>query len=162
MDSGASHTVMRNDIFNKISGQNKEEISGTGIGLTTASDPPMATEGTYLVKMDIEGLSRITHSVKVVEQLAWPLLLGYDAMAIYGAKVDAGRSTVTWDWEGAKTRAEVVLSKQEHLLAYSMRIVKGHIGQKSKAGTAFTLAVITLMWYRGSTTSTDRPRCTFV
>ncbi len=60
-------------------------------------------------------------------------------MAIYSAKVDAGRSTVTWDWEGAWKRAEVVLTKQEHLPAYSMRIVKARIGQKYKAGTTFTL-----------------------
>ncbi len=52
--------------------------------------------------MDIEGLGRITHPVIVVERLAWPLLLGYDAMAIYGTKVVAGRSIVTWDWEGAR------------------------------------------------------------
>ncbi len=68
-------------------------------------------------------LGRVTHPVIVVEQLAWPLLLGYDTMAIYGAKVDAGRSTVKWDWEGARRRAEVVLARQEHLPAYSMRIV---------------------------------------
>ncbi len=55
------------------------------------------------------------------------------------AKIDAGRSTVSWDWEGARRRAEVVLAKQEHLPAYSMRIVKARIGQKCKVGTAFTL-----------------------
>ncbi len=32
-----------------------------------------------------------------------------------------------------------MLSKQEHLTAYSMRIVKAHISQKSKAVTAYTL-----------------------
>ncbi len=75
----------------------------------------------------------------MVEQLTWPLLLGYDAMAIYAAKIDAGRSTITWDWEGARRCAEVVLAKQEHLPAYSMKIVKARIGQKRKVGTAFTL-----------------------
>ncbi len=45
----------------------------------------------------------------------------------------------TWDWEGAKKQAEVVLAKQEHLPAYRMRIVKAHIGRKRTAGTAFTL-----------------------
>ena len=67
------------------------------------------------------------------------MLLVYDAMAIYGSKQDAGRSVVTWDWEGARRRAEVVLSKQEHLPAYSIKIVKASIGQKRKAGMAFTL-----------------------
>ncbi len=98
VDSGASHTVMRFDTFLKISSCNKEEISGTGIGLTTANDQPLATKGTFLVKLDVEGLGRITHLVIVVEKLAWPLLLGYDALAIYGAKIDAGRGTVSWDW----------------------------------------------------------------
>ncbi len=139
MDSGASHTVMRFDTFEKISSSNKEEISGTGIGLTTANDQPLATKGTFLVKLDVEGLGRITHHVIVVEQLAWPLLLGYDALAIYRAKIDAGRGTVSWDWEGAWRRAKVVLAKQEHLPANSMRIVKARIGQKRKTGTAFTL-----------------------
>ncbi len=55
------------------------------------------------------------------------------------AKVDAGRSAVSWDWEGARRRAAVVLFKQEHLPVYSMRIVKADIGQKRKVGTAFTL-----------------------
>ncbi len=32
-----------------------------------------------------------------------------------------------------------MLSKQEHLPSYNMQIVKAHIGQKRKAGTAFTL-----------------------
>ena len=86
---------MSNDIFNKISGPNKEEISGTGIGLTTANDQPLATKGTFLVKMDIEGLGRITYPVIVVEQLAWSLLFGYDTIVIYRATVDTGRSTVT-------------------------------------------------------------------
>ncbi len=72
MDSGASQTVMRFDTFLKISGSNKEEISGTGIGLTTANDQPLATKGTFLVKLDVEGLGRITHPVFVVEKLAWP------------------------------------------------------------------------------------------
>ncbi len=130
---------MRFDTFQKISGSNKEEISGTGIGLTTANDQPLATKGTFLVKMDVEGLGRITHHVIVVDQLAWPLLLGYNAMAIYGAKIDAKRGTVSWDWEGAWRRAEVVLTEQEHLPACSMRIVKARIGQKCKVGTAFTL-----------------------
>ena len=92
-----------------------------------------------MVKIDVEGLGRVTHPVIVVENLTWPLLLGYDALAIYGAKIDAGRGTVSWDWEGARRRAEVVLSKQEHLPAYSMRIVKARIGQKRKTGSAFTL-----------------------
>ncbi len=139
MDSGASHTVMRRDTFEKISSSNKEEIGGTGIGLTTANDQPLATAGTFLVKLDIEGLGRITHPVVVVEKLAWPLLLGYGVMSIYGAKLDAGRTIVTWDWEGARKQAEVVLAKQEHLPAYSMRIVKARIGRKRTAGTAFTL-----------------------
>ncbi len=139
VDSGALHTVMRFDTFLKISSSNKEEISGTGIGLTTANDQPLTTKGTFLVKMDVEGLGRITHPVIVVEKLACPLLLGYDAMAIYGAKIDARRGTVSWDWEGARRRAEVVLAKQEHLPAYSMRIVKARIGQKRRTGTAFTL-----------------------
>ncbi len=86
------------------------------------------------MKLDVEGLGRITHHVIVVEELAWPLLVGYDAMAIYGAKIDAGRGTVSWDWEGARRRAEVVLAKQEHLPAYSMRI-----GQKRRVSTAFSL-----------------------
>ncbi len=51
-----------------------------------------------------------------------------DFSRVYGAKVDAGRSTVTWDWEGVRRRAKVVLSKQEHLPAYSMRIVQACIG----------------------------------
>ncbi len=89
--------------------------------------------------MEVEGLGRITDPVTVVEDLAWPLLLGYDAMAIYGAQVDAGRGTVTWDFEGARRRAEVVLAKQEHLPAYSMKIVKARIGQKRKSGMALTL-----------------------
>ncbi len=139
MDSGASHTVMRFDTFQNISNSNKEEISGTGIGLTTVNDQPLATKGTFLVKLDGEGLGRITHHVIVVEQLVWPLLLGYDALVIYGAKIDAGRGTVSWDWEGAQRCAEVVLAKQGHLPAYSMRIVKVRIGQKRKTGTAFTL-----------------------
>ncbi len=139
LDSGVPHAVIRNDIFDKISGPNKEELSGTGICLTMANDQPLATKGTFLVNMNIEGLGRITHPVIVVEQLVWHLLLGYNAMAIYGAKVDASHSTVTWDWEGARRRAEVVLSKQEHLPAYSMRIVKGRISQKCKVGTTFTL-----------------------
>ena len=139
VDSGASHTVMRFDTFQKISGSNKEEISSTGIRLTTANDQPLATKGTFLVKLDVEGLGRITHPVIVVEKLAWPLLLGYDALAIYGAKIDAGRGTVSWECEGARRRAEVVLAKQEHLPAYSMRIVKARIGQKRRTGTAFTL-----------------------
>ena len=84
-----------------------------------------------------------------------------DAMAIYGAKLDAGRSAVTWDWEGPRKRAEVVLSKQEHLAAYSMRIVKARIGQKRKAGTAFTLDSDHSMWCRVSTTSADRVRHTY-
>ncbi len=92
-----------------------------------------------MVKLDVEGLDRITHPVIVVGTLAWPLLLGYDALAIYGAKLDAGRGTVSWDCKGARRRAEVVLAKQEHLPAYSMRIIKARIGQKRKAGTAFTL-----------------------
>ncbi len=74
---------MRNDIFDKISGLNKEEISFTSISLTTANNQPLAMKGTFLVKMEIEGLGRITHPVIVVEQLAWPLLLSYDTMAIY-------------------------------------------------------------------------------
>ncbi len=139
LDSGASHTVMWYDTFQKISSSSKEEIRGRGIGLTTANDQPLATKGTFLIKLDVEGLGRITHHVIVVEQLAWPLLIGYDAMAIYGAKIDAGRSTITWDWEGAQRRAKVVLAKQEHLPAYSMKIVKARIGQKRKVGTAFTL-----------------------
>ncbi len=139
MDSGASHTVMRHDIFEKISGSNKEEISGTDIGLTTASNQPLSTKGNFLFKIDIKGLGRITHPVIVVEQFVWPLLLGYDVIAIYRAKVDAGRSAVTWDWEGARKRAEVVLVKQEHLPAYSMKKIKAHIDQKRKAGTAFKL-----------------------
>ncbi len=49
--------------------------------------------------MDIEGPGRITHQVIVVEKLVWPLLLGYEAMAIFEGKVDAGRKTVTLDWE---------------------------------------------------------------
>ncbi len=53
---------------------------------------------------------------------------------IYGAKIDAGRGTVSWDWEGVRRRAEVVLAKQEHLPAYSMRI-----GQKRRVSTAFSL-----------------------
>ncbi len=111
----------------------------SGIGLTTANDQPLATKGTFLIKLDVEGLGRITHHVIVVEQLAWPLLLCYDAMAIYGAKIDAGRSTITWDCKGARQRAEVVLTKQEHLPAYSMNIVKARIRQKRKVSTAFTL-----------------------
>ncbi len=83
VDSGASHTVIRFYTFQKISDSNKEEISGTGIGLTTANDQPMATQGTFLMKLDVEGLGRITHPVIVVENLAWPLLLGYDALVIY-------------------------------------------------------------------------------
>ncbi len=130
---------MRFDTFQKISDANKEEISGTGISLTTANDQPLATKGTFLVKRDVEGLGRITHPVIVVEKLAWPLLLGYDALAIYGAKIDAGRGTVSWDWEGARRRPEVVLAKQEHLPAYSMRMVKARIGQKRKTGSAFIL-----------------------
>ncbi len=130
---------MRNDIFEKIYGANKEEISSTGIGLTTASNQPLAIKGTFLVKMDIKGLGRVTHLVIVVEHLAWPLFMGYDVMAIYGAKVDAGRNAVSWDWEGARRRAGVVLFKQEHLPVYSMRIVKARIGQKRRVGTAFTL-----------------------
>ena len=62
-----------------------------------------------------------------------------DALAISGAKIDDGRGTVSWDWEGARRRAEVVLAKQEHLSAYSMRIVKARIGQRRKTGLAFTL-----------------------
>ena len=130
---------MRFNTFEKISSSNKEEISGTGIGLTTAWNQPLATKGTLLVKMEKEGLGIITYHIIVVEQLVWPLRLGYDAMAIYGAKIDAGRSTVSGDREGARRRAEVVLAKQEHLPAYSMRIVKARIGQKHKVGTAFTL-----------------------
>ena len=42
-------------------------------------------------------------------------------------------------WEGAWRHAEVVLAKQEHLPAYSMRIVKARIGLKCKSGSAFTL-----------------------
>ncbi len=102
LDSGASHTVMRFDTFEKISSSSKEEISGTGISLTTASNHSLATKGTFLVKFDIEGLGRVTHPVIVVEQLTWPLLLRYDVKAIYGAKVYSGRSTVSWDWEGAR------------------------------------------------------------
>ncbi len=139
VDSGASHMVMRFNTFQSISSSNKEEISGTGIGLTTANDQPLATKGTFLVKLDVEGLGRITHPVIVVEKLAWPLLLGFVALAIYEAKIDAGRGTVSWDWEGARRCAEVVLAKQEHLPAYSMRIVKARIGQKRKSGSAFTL-----------------------
>ncbi len=153
LDSGASHTVMRFDTFYKISSSHKEEIGGRGIGQKTANDQPLATKGTFLIKLDVEGLGRITHHVIVVEQLAWPLLLGYDAMAIYGAKIDARRSTITWDWEGARRRAEVVLAKQEHLPAYSMKIVKARIGQKHMVGTAFTLDskhhnVVSGLYYR--------------
>ena len=101
VDSGASPTVMRFDTFLKFSSSNKEEISSTGIGLTMANDQPLATKGTFLVKLDVEGLGRITHPVIVVKKLAWPLLLGYDALAIYGAKIDAGQGMVSWDWEGA-------------------------------------------------------------
>ncbi len=86
LDSGASHTVMRFNTFQKIFSSNKEEISGTGIGLTTALNQPLATKGTFLVKVDVEGPGRITLHVIVVEQLAWPLLLDYDAMAIYGPR----------------------------------------------------------------------------
>ncbi len=50
VDSGASHTVMRRDTFDNISGSNKEEISGTGVGLKTANDQLFATNGTFLVK----------------------------------------------------------------------------------------------------------------
>ncbi len=89
--------------------------------------------------MDIEGLGRITHPVIVVEQLAWPLLLGYNAMAIHRAKGDAGCSTVTWDLERARKRVEVVLAKQELFPAYSIRIIKARMSQKRKVGTAFTL-----------------------
>ncbi len=120
VDSGVPHTVMRRDTFEKISCSNKEEVGSTGISLTTANDEPLATAGTFLVKLDIEGLGRITHPVVIVEKLAWPLLLNYDVMAIYGAKLDAGRMVVTWDWEGARKRVEVVLAKQEHLPAYSI------------------------------------------
>ncbi len=74
---------MQLNTFQKISSSNKEEISGTGICLTTANDLPLAMKGTFLVKLDVEGLGRITHHVIVVEQLAWPLLLGYNALAIY-------------------------------------------------------------------------------
>ncbi len=130
---------MRNCTFDQISNASREEIGGPGINITTASNQPLATKGTFLVKLDIEGLGRVTHSVIVVKHLVWPLLLGYDAMAIHGVKVDAGRSTVTWDCEGARRRAEVVLSEQEHLPPYSMRIVKACIGQKRKVGTALTL-----------------------
>lgn len=130
---------MRQDTFEKISPANKEELNGTGVGLRAANKQPLISKGTFLIKMEVEGLGRITHPVTVVEELAWPLLLGYDAMAIYGAKMDAGRGTVTWDYEGARKRAEVVLAKQEHLPAYSMKIVKARIGQKRRAGTAFTL-----------------------
>ena len=62
------------------------------------------------MKLDVEGLGRITHPVIVVETLAWPLLLGYDTLAIYEAKLDAGRGTVSWDWKGARRRTEVVLA----------------------------------------------------
>ncbi len=75
------------------------EISGTGIGLTTTLNQPLATKGTFLAKFDIKGLGQVTHPVIVLEQLVWPLLLGYGNMAIYGAKVDAGRSVVSWDWK---------------------------------------------------------------
>ena len=89
---------MQRDTFDKISGSSKEKIGSTGIiSLTTANDQPLATTGTFLVKLDIEGLGRVTHPVIVVEKLAWPLLLGYDMMAIYGAKLDVGRTVVTWD-----------------------------------------------------------------
>ncbi len=71
--SRASHTVMRFDAFQN---SNKEEISGTGIGLTTANNQPLATKGTFPVKLDVEGLGRITNPVIVVEKLVWPLLLG--------------------------------------------------------------------------------------
>ncbi len=91
------------------------------------------------MNLDVEGLGRITQHVIVVEEPVWPLLLGYDDLAIYGAKIDAGRGTVSWDWEGARRHAEVVLVKQEHLPAYSMRIVKARIGEKRRTGTAFTL-----------------------
>ena len=73
MVSRASHTVMRFDAFQN---SNKEEISGTGIGLTTANNQPLATKGTFPVKLDVEGLGRITNPVIVVEKLVWPLLLG--------------------------------------------------------------------------------------
>ncbi len=85
---------MRFDTFLKISSSNKEEISSTGIGLTTANDHPLATKGTFLVKLDMEGLGRITHPVIAVEKLAWPLLLGYDALAIYGAKKTLARHSL--------------------------------------------------------------------
>ncbi len=134
-DSGASHTVMRFDTFQKISSSNKE-ISDTGIGLTPANDQPLARKGTFLVKLDAEGLGRITHHVIVVEQLAWPLLLGYDALAIYGAKIDAGRGTVSWDWEGARRCAEVLSKSTFPPIAW---IIKGRIGQKRRVDTAFTL-----------------------
>ncbi len=152
------------DTFQKISGCNKEKISGTGIGLRTANDQPLAMKGTFLVKLDVEGLGRITHYVIVMEQLAWPLLLGYDALAIYGAKIDTGRGTVSWDWEGARRRAEVVLAKQEHFPAYSMRIVKAKIRHKRRAGTASTLDsgycnVVSAR--RARITSKDRARRTF-
>ncbi len=130
---------MRQDIFDKISSSNKEEIWDTGIGLTTATNQPLSTIWTFLIKMDIQDLGRITHPVIVVEQLVWPLLLGFDTMALHRAKVEAGHSTVTLDLEGDRRRVEVVLSKQEHLPAYSMRIVKAQISQKRKAGTALTL-----------------------
>ncbi len=58
---------MWQDTFDKILGSQKEEIGGTGISLSTANDEPLATKGTFLVKMDIEGLGRITHLVIVVE-----------------------------------------------------------------------------------------------
>ncbi len=114
MDSGASRTVMRFDTFLKISSSNKEEISGTGIGLTTANDEPLATKGTFLVKLDVERLNRITHPVIVVEKLAWPLLLGYDSVAIYGAKIDAREArshgigkalgdALRWCWQSKNT-----------------------------------------------------------
>ncbi len=47
VDSGASHSVMRFNTFQKFSASNKEEISGTGIGLTTANDQPWHLRGHF-------------------------------------------------------------------------------------------------------------------
>ncbi len=46
MDSGASHTVMRQDTFDKTSNASKEEINGTGVGLQAANKQPLILKGT--------------------------------------------------------------------------------------------------------------------
>ena len=120
VDTGANITIIRHDVLNKLSNQQKQQLQPSDVRIVNASGDRMALEGKMRIPIKISDMKLIA-DCHVVTQLEHPIILGMDFLRTHKATIDLEQSP--------QIPTEIGLTNPSILWSASIWIILASLGQ---------------------------------